>query len=133
MMTNYSQEDLLRLLHPIVELTVNIRPRLLLVASSVHIGPLWLGVLYDCQKNAFQSRLRFQESDSTEFLRRTKWRPVADQQTFLAQQTKILADFSTLVRAIGAELVVQLEFVATASDDEITQMLMESSLLILFV
>ena len=124
--------SLLQKLHPVLELTPVVRPRLLLAASSSELGPILLGLLYHAEKNAYQSRLRFRVPSGQEFLRRTKWRRFAAPQTLLRRQEQISRGFNAMTARIGGGVISQLEFAATASDDDILRLLLASPIPALF-
>lgn len=116
----------LQRLHPLLELTSLIRPRLLLAAPVAGVGPILLALLYHREKDAFQSRLRFRLPGQPEFLRRTKWRGFADATSLQRRREKILGDFTDLVAQVGGAGISRVEFPPDASDEEILRIVLAS-------
>lgn len=116
----------LQKLHPLLELTPVIRPRLLLAAPAAGVGVILLALLYHREKDAFQSRLRFRLPGQPEFLRRTKWRSFLSPTSLQRRREKILRDFTDLVEKVGGSEMLQLEFPPDASDEEILRLLLTS-------
>jgi len=118
----------LQKLHPLLELTPVIRPRLLLAAPVVGVGPILLALLYHREKDAFQSRLRFRLPGQPEFLRRTKWRSFPDPASLQRRREKILRDFTELVAQVGGAEMSRVEFPPGASDEEILHIVLASAI-----
>jgi len=123
-------DALLKKLYPVIEVTVLIRPRLLLLASMAE-GHTLMGILYHTRKDAFQSRLRFRSTAYPDFSRRTRWRKCADAQSFATWTQEVVKRFAELAVNLGAMSTLRLEFPPQASDDEIFQLLFASPLLTL--
>jgi hypothetical protein len=117
---------LLAKLHPAVELTPLIRPRLLLVASLAH-SQLILGLHYHTRKQAWQWRLRVRSAMHPGFSQRSRWRQYADAQALETHKQARLTEFAELAATLHRTLL-QLEFPLKASDDEILQVLLASPL-----
>ena len=118
----------LQQLHPLLELTPVVRPRFLLGAPVVGVGPILLALLYHRDKDAFQSRLRFHLPGQPQFLRRTKWRTFADAASLHRRRDKILRDFRDLVTKVGGTDMVQVEFPPDASDADVLQRILASAI-----
>ena len=123
---------LLARLHPVVEVSALVRPRLLLVAFLTATDRILMGVLYHTQKNMVQSRLRFWSSAHPAFFRRTRWRRGSDQLWFDNWKQKIIAEFTALASRLEASTAFHLEFPADATDAEIRDLLLASPLAAIF-
>jgi len=121
-------EALLAKLSPVLEVTISIRPRLLLVASFKDQSHIIMGILYHIGKDAFQSRLRFRSSAYPDFSRRARWRRFVDPQAFDTRKQEIVKEFAALAANLGAESTIHLEFSPQVSDGEILQLLFSSPL-----
>ena len=121
-----NNEPLLRALSPAFELTPLIRPRLLLAAPTERVGLLVLGLLYHREKDAFQSRLRFDPPGLAKFRRRTKWRQWPDRQRAAQRQESIVRLFTQLAHSVGVAEIMRLQFAAYDSDALILQQLRTS-------
>ena len=119
---------LLAKLHPVVEVSALIRPRLLLVAFLTATDHVIMGVLYHTHKNAVQSRLRFSSSTHPVFFRRTRWRQVLDWLWFEKWREKVVAEFAALATTLGAATVFHIEFPTDVSDADIRDLLLASPL-----
>jgi hypothetical protein len=128
----HKQDELLRKLYPVFELSALIRPRGLWVAPVLHQPPILLGLLYNTQKDALQYRLRLQLADQPEVFRRTRWRTVAA--SFVRQRgaERIHQAFATMAAQVNSEETFALQFVPGASDAEILRLLFASRLPLLF-
>lgn len=119
-------EALLHALYPAFELTVLIRPRLLLVAPTGSVGLMILGLLYHAEKDAFQSRLRFDPPGLTKFCRRTKWKQWSDEYIVAERQENIVQLFTRLAHSTGVVEIVRVQFAAHDSDAMILRRLRTS-------
>ena len=125
------QAALLDTLFPAVELTPQVRPRLLLVIPLAN-GRLLLGLLYHTRKQAWQWRLDLRSATHQGFAHRTRWqRPVDVLAMALAIQTR-QTEFAELAHQLGAPAPLRLEFPPQALDEEIVQILCASPLPELF-
>jgi len=128
----HKQDDLLRKLYPIFELSSLIRPRGLWVAPVSQDPPILLGLLYNTQKDAIQYRLRVQTTNQPEVFRRTRWRKRTE--SFVRQQNaeRIQQAFATMAIQVGSSETFALHFASEASDAEILHILSASRLPALF-
>jgi hypothetical protein len=128
----HKQDDLLRKLYPIFELSLLIRPRSLWVAPVIQHPPILLGLLYNTQKDAVQYRLRLQAANQPEVFRRTRWRKLTE--SFVRRQSteRIQQAFTTLAIQVGSTEPFVLQFAPGASDAEILHILFSSRLPVLF-
>src|SRR5438309_775511 len=119
------QAALLDTLFPAVELTPQVRPRLLLVLPLAD-RPLLLGLLYHTRKRAWQWRLCVRPATPRGFAHRTRWqRPVDVLAMALAIQTR-QTEFAELAHQLGAPAPLRLELPAQATDEEIVRILCAS-------
>jgi hypothetical protein len=119
-------EALLRALSPVFELTVLIRPRLLLAAPTENLGCILVGLLYHKEKDAFQSRLRFDLPGFTHFRRRTKWKRWSGEQVFVQRQENVVQLFTRFAQSVGAAEIMHLQFAVDESDAAILRQLWAS-------
>src|SRR3954467_8545665 len=119
------EEALKALLHPVVEITPQIRPQWLLVLPR-DTGPLILGLLYHTRKRAWQWRLRLHTSTQPGFTQRSHWLRYDDIDTMEKQMQTRIADFIALADQLGTPLPIVLEFPERASDAEIWQALWDT-------
>lgn len=128
----HKQDDLLRKLYPIFELSPLIRPRGLWVSPVIQQPPILLGLLYNTQKDAVQYRLRLQTTNQPEVFRRTRWRKLTE--SFVRQQSaaRIQQAFATMASQVGSVETFVLQFAPGASDSEILHRLLSSRLPVLF-
>jgi hypothetical protein len=120
----------LRALRPVFVLTSNIRPRLLIATPlAEQKGTIVFGVLVHRQRQAFQSRLRFDyPTVHQEVLRATRWTPLADPETFARYLTQVSEGFATLAATLEGQ-AAKVEFGPTATDEEILAALQASDIL----
>lgn len=119
-------QGLLLKLHPIFELTPEVRPCLLLGASVLDVGPVLLGLLYHIGRDAYQSRLRFRAPPGREFLRRTRWRRFPEPYLLTRRKEQIHRGFIEMVAKIGKGDIHRVDFPANASDQEVLHLLLTS-------
>jgi hypothetical protein len=115
------QTALLDKLFPAVELTPQIRPRLLLIIPLAN-RPLLLGLLYHTRTQAWQWRLALRSATHQGFAHRTRWQ-YADVLAMEARKQARITEFAELARQLGTAATLRLEFPPQASDDEILQSL----------
>src|SRR5262245_51282076 len=127
------QAALLDKLFPAVELTPQVRPRLLLVMPLAD-RPLLLGLLYHLRKRAWQWRLVLPSSaPHPGFAHRTRWQESADVQSTAPLTQPRLREFAELAHQLGVPAALRLEFPPQATDEEIGQALWASPLPALFL
>jgi hypothetical protein len=120
----------LRALSPVLVLTPNIRPLLLIAAAlAEQRGTIVFGVLIHRQRQAFQSRLRLDyPTVHREALRATRWTPLTDSEAFVRYLAQVSEGFEAMAATLGGQ-VYKVEFAPTAPDEEILEALYASGIL----
>jgi len=122
-------KTILQQLPPVFVLTERLRPRLLLLAPLAEGGCVLFGLLYDTQKHAVQSRLRFLYRDGrSEALLASTWTRYADEQALLRHKEQIIQSFAAMATSLGGEMV-KVEFPPEASNVEVAAALFASEIL----
>jgi hypothetical protein len=120
----------LRALRPVFVLTANIRPRLLIAtALAEQKGTIVFGVLVHRQRQAFQSRLRFDyPTVHQEVLRATRWTSIVDPDAFARYLAQVSEGFAIMAATLGGQ-ASKVEFAPTATDEEILAAVQASGIL----